>query len=81
MAKKKSPGLAEQLKEQIARSGLSLNQLGRMAGIGSDQLSRFMTGKRGLSIGSLDRIFRVLDLRLVRGSSPAPPAGRVEESE
>jgi transcriptional regulator with XRE-family HTH domain len=81
MAKKKAPGLAEQLKEQIARSGLSLNQIGRMAGIGSDQLSRFMTGKRGLSIASLDQIFRVLDLRVVRGGSPATPPGGGEELE
>jgi transcriptional regulator with XRE-family HTH domain len=67
--------VVEQLREAIRNSGQSLNQLGKAAGLDSARLSRFMTGKRGLSTDVLDRIFRTLRLRLVPETSPRPPSG------
>jgi transcriptional regulator with XRE-family HTH domain len=65
--------LVEQLRDAIQQSGRSLNQLAQLTGVDSGRLSRFMTGKRGLSQGALDRIFRALQLRVIAGSAPAAP--------
>jgi transcriptional regulator with XRE-family HTH domain len=76
MAKKKpreSPGLITQLREAIRSSGRSLNQIGKETGVDRARLSRFMTGKRGLSIEALDRIFAALRLRVV--TEETPPGG------
>jgi transcriptional regulator with XRE-family HTH domain len=66
--------LVEQLRNAIQQSGRSLNQLAQLTGVDSGRLSRFMTGKRGLTQDALDRIFRELQLRVVAGSVPAAPA-------
>jgi transcriptional regulator with XRE-family HTH domain len=70
MTRKKEPGVVDQLKEAIRRSGMSLNELGRLCGVGSDRLSRFMTGKRDLTLSAVERICEALGLRL------APRSGR-----
>src|SRR5947209_7842781 len=44
-----APGVLDELREHLRASGRSLNRLARETGVGSDRLSRFMTGKRGLS--------------------------------
>jgi transcriptional regulator with XRE-family HTH domain len=58
-------GLISQLKQAIREDGRSLNQIAQATGVGSDRLSRFMTGKRGLSIDALDKIWLALGLRIV----------------
>ena len=54
-------GLIDQLKEAIRGSGQSLNQIGIASGVDASRLSRFMTGKRDLTLGAADKICRVLD--------------------
>ena len=72
------PGLVNQLRDAIRRSGQSLNQLSKTTGVGSDRLSRFMTGKRDLTLSAVERICDVLHLYLaadVQEGPPPPPAG------
>jgi plasmid maintenance system antidote protein VapI len=74
MAKKEGPPtVTEQLKEAIRNSGQSLNQLSKASGVGSDRLSRFMTGKRGLTGEAIDKLCSALGLRLA-ADPDAPPA-------
>jgi hypothetical protein len=78
MGKKKpeeAPGLIEQLRGQIRQDGRSLSEIGRASGVDVPRLSRFMAGKRGLSIEALDSLFRALALSIVRKRRPAPKEG------
>lgn len=61
---KEAPGLIEQLQEAIRQSGRSLTQLAIDAGVGSNQLSRFMRGKRTLTLETAEKVCRVLQLQL-----------------
>jgi hypothetical protein len=74
-------GLADQLREAIRGSDQSLNRLAHVTGVDSGRLSRFMTGRRGLTLDALDRIVRALRIRLVAegpppSGEPAPKKGR-----
>jgi transcriptional regulator with XRE-family HTH domain len=74
MAKKKpeeAPGLIKQLRGQIRQDGRSLSEIARASGVDAPRLSRFMAGKRGLSIEALDAIFRALRLTIVPQDRPA----------
>ena len=64
MAKKISPGLAEQLRQAIKTSGMSLNQLQKETGVGRDRLSRFVREERDLTVYAAEQICRVLKLTL-----------------
>ena len=68
-------GLVEQLRDAIRKSGQSLNQLSKTSGVGSDRLSRFMTGKRDLTLAAVEKICDVLHLQL----SGDPGAADVQE--
>jgi transcriptional regulator with XRE-family HTH domain len=73
MARKKgAPGLVEQLREAIRRSGQSLNQLSAACGVGRDRLSRFMRGERDITLGAAEKICLALHLKLT-GDKPARP--------
>jgi transcriptional regulator with XRE-family HTH domain len=56
--------LVEQLREAIRGSGRSLNQIGKAAGVGPNQLSRFMRGERTLTLPVAEKICDVLGLGL-----------------
>jgi antitoxin component HigA of HigAB toxin-antitoxin module len=76
--KEEAPGLVEQLREAIRQSGRSLYQLGKDSGVGSDQLSRFMSGKRTLTLPAAEKICATLRLQLTP-MPPAEPAGMAEK--
>jgi len=67
MAKrKKTPhSLSDQLRELIAGAGPSTYELARDAGVDRSVLSRFLTGKRTITLETADRLAAVLKLRLV----------------
>jgi len=70
---------SEQLRQAIERSELSRYAIGQAAGIDKATLSRFMAGKVGLSLESIDKIVSVLDLRLEaakRSRKPKPGTDR-----
>jgi ribosome-binding protein aMBF1 (putative translation factor) len=57
--------IQQQLRDAIAASGRSLNQLSQESGINDSQLSRFVRGKRTLTMETAAVLCRVLGLRLV----------------
>ena len=69
MAKrKKSPAsLSDQLRELIAGAGPSVYELARDAGVDRSVLSRFLAGKRTITLETADRLAAVLKLRLIAG--------------
>ena len=69
MARRKKPitSLSEQLRERIAAAGPSVYELARDAGVDRSVLSRFLAGKRTITLETADRLAAVLKLRLVAG--------------
>ena len=70
--------MAVRLREAIQESGLSLNQLGRQAGIDHSRLSRFVRGERDLTLDSVDKLCRVLGLHLVNATADATGETKTE---
>lgn len=58
------PQLVVAIRAAIKASELSLNELGRRAGIDSTQMSRFTRGERGLGLVAGGRLAEVLGLVL-----------------
>jgi ribosome-binding protein aMBF1 (putative translation factor) len=56
---------SDQLRSAIRDSGLSVYAIAQSTAIDKAVLSRFMHGKSGLSVTSIDRLCSVLGLRLV----------------
>ena len=56
---------ADQLRSAIRESELSLGSIAQSTAIDKAVLSRFMNGKSGLSVTSIDQLCAVLGLRLV----------------
>jgi transcriptional regulator with XRE-family HTH domain len=69
MAKRKKlpASLSEQLRELIAAAGPSVYELARDAGVDRSVLSRFLAGKRTITLETADRLAVVLKLRLIAG--------------
>lgn len=66
MAKrKKLPTISEQLRDVLGRED-SLYDLAREAGVDRGVISRFVNGKRTITLETLDKLAEVLKLRLVR---------------
>ncbi len=61
-----SEGIANDLRREIEESGWSVNALASESGVQQAALSRFMNGKAGLSLESIERLAEVLGLRLSR---------------
>jgi plasmid maintenance system antidote protein VapI len=62
--RKKTTTISEQLRERIATSKLSPYELAQAAGVDRSVLSRFLTGKRSLTLDTVDKLADVLNLRL-----------------
>jgi transcriptional regulator with XRE-family HTH domain len=69
MARRKKPptNLSEQLRELIAAAGPSAYELARDAGVDRSVLSRFLAGKRTITLETADRLAAILKLRLIAG--------------
>ena len=67
MGKRKTEayGLIRQLRKAIRDSGQSLNALSKACGVSNPQLSRFMRGKRTLTLTAAEKICVALRLRLI----------------
>ena len=63
--RKKKPTFTEQLQQAIEDSGLSRYRISQKSGVEQSALSRFLSGERGLSTSSLDKLAELLDLELV----------------
>ncbi len=58
--------LLNDIRRAVRASGWSLCHLARETGIDRGNLSRFVSGKAGLSIGALELLARELRLRVVQ---------------
>jgi transcriptional regulator with XRE-family HTH domain len=67
------PSITDQLRQAIQDSGLSLNELERQCGVSHAVLSRFMTGKRTLTLPLAGKVCETLGLQLY----PANGAGKL----
>lgn len=56
--------LLDELKRAIERRGESLQSIARGSGVAASQLSRMMTGKRGLSLDAAERLADYLGLQI-----------------
>ena len=59
--------LSDQLREWFAAAGPSVYELARDAGVDRSVLSRFLAGKRTITLETADRLAVVLKLRLIAG--------------
>ena len=64
MTREQANDLAEQLRDAIGASGLSLNELGKRCDVNHTMLSRFMRGERTLTLPVVSRLCGELGLRL-----------------
>lgn len=62
---KKQLTFSEQLREHINGCGLTRYEVCKRTGVEQSALSRFMSGERGLSTATLDRLVELLDMELV----------------
>ena len=60
-----SQTLSEQLKVMITTASVSRYAIAKATGVAESQLSRFLSGRAGLSLESIDKVGRFLGLRLV----------------
>lgn len=58
--------LIDMLRKAIEDCGVSLNELGRQTGIDNSRLSRFMTGKRDLSLAAAQQLLDYFGLDVVK---------------
>jgi transcriptional regulator with XRE-family HTH domain len=64
--------LSDQLRHLIRGSGISRYRLAQDTGIDQAMLSRFMAGKGGLSMNSIDALAAVLRISLALSFDPQP---------
>ncbi|MGD9128043.1 MAG: helix-turn-helix transcriptional regulator [Planctomycetia bacterium] len=76
MRKKTKQKLTEQLRQAVRDSGRTLGELARETGIDKSALSRFVNGKRGLSMEAIDAIGDCLELRLIADKPRAKKENR-----
>ena len=57
--------VSETLRRAVERSGMSRYVIAKETGIAQSMLSRFVTGRRGLSLDAVDRLAAFLKLELV----------------
>jgi transcriptional regulator with XRE-family HTH domain len=57
--------LLHKLRRRIEASRLSRYEIAKRAGLQQSQLSRLMSGERGLSVDALERLSEALDLDIV----------------
>ena len=62
--KKKHASIERQLRQAIAKSGMSLNQLAKETGVHQAQLSRFMRSERTLTLSAAAKLCAFLGLQL-----------------
>jgi DNA transposition AAA+ family ATPase len=72
--KTKQTSLTDQLRQLIEDAEITRYQLWQQTGIDQAVLSKFVNGKGGLSMESLDKIGELLNLQIT--TKPSPAKGR-----
>jgi transcriptional regulator with XRE-family HTH domain len=76
--------LTDQIRDAIRGSGTTMYQLAKQIGVPASTLSRFMAGKHGLALATLDKLAEVLGLQLmttVQQAKPPAPPGRKKKGD
>jgi transcriptional regulator with XRE-family HTH domain len=68
--------LSEQIRRAVDASGLSRYRIAKTLNVAESTVSRFMSGKGGLSMEYLDDLADLLDLNLVTGRPRLKQKGR-----
>ncbi|MCX5675796.1 MAG: helix-turn-helix transcriptional regulator [Planctomycetota bacterium] len=69
------PSLSEQIRRAAAECGLGRNALARLAGVDKAALSRFMTGRRSLTLPTADKLAAALGLAIKVTAHPSATGG------
>lgn len=70
--RKRKPTVSEQIRGIIEASGMTRYEISKRTGVEQSALSRFMSGERGLSTATLDKLGGLLDLEVVvHGQKPS----------
>jgi transcriptional regulator with XRE-family HTH domain len=59
--------LAEPIRSAIRRDGRSLNQIAQATDVSEGVLSRFMRGERDITLGTAEKLCKLLGLKLKEG--------------
>jgi plasmid maintenance system antidote protein VapI len=71
-----SQRLSDQLRAAVDASDMSRYAIAKAIGLDQSVLSRFMAGKSGLAIDTIDRLGGLLGLRIVIEKTPSKRKGR-----
>jgi transcriptional regulator with XRE-family HTH domain len=64
------PRIEKRIRQAISKSGLSLQQVGRLSGVTAGQISHFMNRHRSLTLRSAEKIVAALGLKLTLTEKP-----------
>lgn len=78
MAKRRMT-LTETLRLKIRESGWSIREVGRRSGLAPEVVCRFVNGRAGMGLGSLDALVDALELELVERPKKRPVITRRED--
>ncbi len=67
---KRPSKLSDQIRQAVDASGMTRYRISKELGIGESTMSRFMSGKGGLSMDNLDALVELLALHLAAGKPP-----------
>jgi transcriptional regulator with XRE-family HTH domain len=70
MAKRRLP-LSEQIRRAIRQSGMTRYRICKVIGLTQPSMTRFMAGTASLSLETIDKIAKLLDLNIVARRPPA----------
>jgi ribosome-binding protein aMBF1 (putative translation factor) len=72
MSKVREMKVSDQFRKAIDASGMSRYRIGQLLDVDKSILSRFMTGKGGLSMDVLDRLGGLLKIKVTAGVKTKP---------
>ena len=70
--------LSDQLRRLIAQCGISRYEIFKRTGIDQGGMSNFMAGRRGIQLDNIDKIGKVLNLKLMQVGRPKAKKGRAK---
>jgi len=74
--------LSDQIREVVRRSGVSCYAIAKRIGVSETLLCRFLSGERGLSLESLDKLAEMFGIMVLIGSQTLPrPVKRGRKSQ
>jgi transcriptional regulator with XRE-family HTH domain len=76
MGRKMPKPISQQLREAIDASGMSRYRICKEIGLGESTMSHFMAGRCGLQLSTIDRLGKLLGLRITMDEKPKVAEGR-----